>query len=176
MTLRNQDAFEDQLLEVYKSLRPYAKYLVWKKYSEATTETPEDLLNSMFMICLEQQSKFDGDNLKAWAAKIMHNQFVSKIRKRAKESLDNEPPEQIAADDPHTKMETKQVLRFIIDEMPENLSQIYMLRGRTFLKGERKLTSSQIGEILGVPAGTIRRRLHEGAKLLDEKFGEGVLS
>ena len=176
MTLRNQDAFEDQLLEVYKSLRGYARYLVWKRYAGATTETPEDLLNSMFIRCLEQQGKFDGDNLKAWASRIMHNQFIDKVRKRAKENLGDEPPEQIAADNPHTVMEAKEAFHFICYEMPEELSQIYVLRARKFRESQRKMTSNEIGELLGIPAGTVRSRLYEARKLLDQKFGEGALS
>ena len=161
MTLQNQMPFEDQLVALYPKLLQYALSLA-RNISDA-----RDLVQKTILRCLEKKGLFKvGSNLSAWAKRILRNLFFDEWRKRGREDVTGEPPEQIAPDDPLREIEFNEVHRFIRDELPTNLREVVLLSAQ----GQ---TSIEIGEFLEIPSGTVRRRLSEARSILAERFPRG---
>ncbi len=103
----------------------------------------------------------------------------SKAKKRARRTLSIDAPiagtddlkiELLArgpqpADRVHHK-EIAEAVRAAVHELPEEFQRAVLLRD---LQG---LSYEEIGEVLGIPPGTVRSRIHRGRLILQEKLAE----
>ena len=108
-----------------------------------------------------------GTNLFAWARQIMRNRTRDNWRKLKREVLTDEPPEQSAPDNPLEALAATEVDKFIMGELSDNIREVVLLSAQGF-------KSAEIGEMLNIPAGTVRRRLKEGRDMLGERFYKGA--
>jgi RNA polymerase sigma-70 factor (ECF subfamily) len=141
----------------------------------------EDLVQEASLLAWRGFGSFmHGSNFKAWFFRILTNSFFSKYRKRKREGTQMEledTPElylytQTAAaglharsDDPAglvmDKLETEHVSR-AIGALPEEyrvVATLYFLEDFTY---------QEIAEVVGVPVGTVRSRLHRGRRMLQK--------
>ena len=141
----------------------------------------EDLVQEASLLACRGFESFEqGTNFKAWFFRILTNAFYSKYRKRKREgtSLELEDtPElylycQTAAlglhaktDDPATvvmgKMDAEQVSA-AIDSLPDEyrvVATLYFMQDFAY---------QEIADVLGVPVGTVRSRLHRGRRMLQQ--------
>lgn len=119
-----------------------------------------------------------GSNFKAWFYRILTNCFISRYRMRRKEqydvSLDDAPTVYLSArsvqdhlavagDDPAGALlgrVTEQQVAAALDALPEEyraVATLYFMEDFSY---------QQIAEVLDVPVGTVRSRLHRGRRLL----------
>ena len=111
------------------------------------------------------QSLRDPQRFRAWVCRISRRlalnrvRFNSRLRKRDEVLLEDASAvvdvESVAAD-----REFEQRVRVAIDGLPEKFREVVLLCG---IDG---LEPSEVASILGVPAGTVRSRLHAARKRL----------
>ncbi|HXG43742.1 MAG TPA: sigma-70 family RNA polymerase sigma factor [Gemmatimonadales bacterium] len=139
----------------------------------------EDLVQEACLLAFRGFKSFEpGSNFRAWFFRILTNAFFSKYRKRKREGetveLDDTPElylySQTAAaglhsrtDDPAgallAKLDAEQV-RAAVDGLPEEyrvVATLYFMQDFSY---------QEIADVLGLPIGTVRSRLHRGRRLL----------
>jgi RNA polymerase sigma-70 factor (ECF subfamily) len=123
-----------------------------------------------------------GTNFQAWFFRIVANAFYSRVRRDGRRgdevSLDDPPPIYLYTrtaeaglheGDPDpaatflARVDTEQVTR-ALDQLPEEYRAVATLY---FIED---LTYEEIADILGVPIGTVRSRLHRGRRLLQRQL------
>lgn len=148
----------------------------------------EDLCQEVFLRVHRGLHGFDGQaRFGTWLHTIAMNVAISEYRKRralkrnrATVSLDApiqgtddlgiDPPAQ--AVDPGERAHQREFLarvRACVQELPDEFRQAVVLRDMQGMSYE------EVSEVLGVPAGTVRSRIHRGRLLLQQKL-KGFLS
>jgi len=144
-----------------------------------------DLVHDAALNAYKGFSHFEqGTNFKAWFFKILTNTFIRKYSKNKVEtvSLDvGEAPDLfIFSNTKHTGTQESGVdpLRSVIDKIDEEkvneaierLPEEYRLACSLYLLED--LSYQEIADILGVPIGTVRSRIHRGRNLLQQSLWE----
>lgn len=148
-------------------------------------DTAADLSQEVFLRVHRGLPSFDGRaKFTTWLHKITMNVGISQYRHRralkrdrrtlsldapipGTDDLSFDPPAKGAgpADRAHHK-EIAVAVRAAVHELPEDFRQAVLLRD---LQG---LSYEEIGEILEVPPGTVRSRIHRGRLILQERLQE----
>ncbi len=148
-------------------------------------DTAADLTQEVFLRVHRGLASFDGrSKFTTWLHKIAMNVSISEYRhRRALKrnrwtfSLDAPMP---GTDDFYAEPESRDVepsarahhkeigaaVRTAVEELPDDFRQAVLLRD---LQG---LSYDEIAEILGVPPGTVRSRIHRGRLILQERLRE----
>lgn len=142
------DAYEQKMLR-------YAKILVGDPF------WAEDLVQDTFMRAISHLAMLSGLTLYqrlAWLRRVLKNRFIDQYRARQREQ---EMVEQIIretqlTDDDSIPILTRELLELAAEKDRELLTQRYILG----------MTSEEIGNQLGIPAATVRSRLHLARKRL----------
>lgn len=141
----------------------------------------EDLVQDAALLAFRGFRTFQhGSNFRAWFLRVLMNAFLSSVRKkrpeRDAESLDeipnayiqrqavdlNQPPQDIARSI-LDGLDTEEVHR-AVDELPAEF------RASAALYFIEDLSYKQIADILDIPVGTVRSRLHRGRALLQRRL------
>lgn len=156
-------SFESELCALRPRLMSFARHLT-KSHDRA-----EDLVQITMMRAIIHKSKFEpGTNLAAWTTTIMRNEFYTALRKTHREVPDVEGyfantliqiPNQVSA------MEHKE-FQEVFKVLPEAQREAIELIG---IQGYDYDTA---GEMLGVPAGTVKSRVSRGRSMLIEMMGK----
>lgn len=145
----------------------------------------EDLVQDAALLAFRGFTSFTlGTNFKAWYLRILTNCFLMRYRKKKKLpehiTLDNAPPlyllrESVAAGLHETSKDpaadllgqmTAEQIGKALGELPEEfrvVTTLYFLDDMPY-KG--------IAEVLGLPVGTVRSRLHRGRRMLQKALWE----
>ena len=123
----------------------------------------EDVYQDVFLRLLEQRnSGWDGEHLKAWLIRAALNRCADLGRARKRRgimSLDQVP------DAAHPVDEAAAELWDAVARLPEKLrTAVHLFYGEGYESGE-------IGALLGVPAATVRSRLHRARAELKNLLG-----
>jgi len=130
-------------------------------------EDAEDLVQEAFVAALEHIDTFDtGREFRPWLLRIVANRALNARRSRDLRRTE-EIPEHAAAGtrSPAADMEQREMeqrVRQALEVLPERQRAIVQLSG---FEG---LNSTDIGEILNIPAGTVRWELHQARRALRE--------
>lgn len=152
--------FRDELARVLPSLQPRALGLC-RNQSDAS-----DLLSDTAERALRFESHFVvGSNMRAWLNQILFSVFVTRCRRRRRESLalemlKDDPCAWFQTDNPAVMQSFSPRLRAALDRLPAVFAETVALVDI----GE--LAYKEAAQELGVPVGTIMSRLHRGRKLL----------
>jgi RNA polymerase sigma-70 factor, ECF subfamily len=142
-------------------------------------EAARDLLQEVFLRAwrhLDAWCELPADRQRAWLFTVARNLVIDAHRDRAGANAAWAALECAArttapvAEEPEASLELRErvvLLERAIQRLPERLRVVLSLH----VVGE--LTSSQVGELLGEPAGTIRYRLSQARRQLAEALGEG---
>ena len=129
----------------------------------------EDLFHEAFMAVLrERRNARELTSFKAWIFEVARNLCHNRVRsrKRAARAFDTEArspgsnphPESIVA-----SREAPAALERAVQKLPESLAQLYDLR-------TSGLSYDEIAQVLGVPLGTVKSRMHEMVGRLREEI------
>jgi RNA polymerase sigma-70 factor (ECF subfamily) len=134
-------------------------------YLTGRPDAAEDLTQETFLQAWRSLHTFDDRApLRPWLHRIAHREFLQALRaRRLHTSLDEvaELPE------PHAAGQTDAVeLREVIRTLPVDEREVVVLH---YLEG---YNCEEIGQILGVPAGTVKYRLFEARATLRRELGE----
>ena len=127
----------------------------------------DDLVQSTLVRALAKSHLWQpGTNLRRWLFTILHNQRVSEVRPMIREQRAL-ADERVAALSPVSSDPTTRIALLELDRaiavLPEARRQVVLLIGLEMSYGE-------VGDILGVPVGTVRSRLPRARETLRRTF------
>jgi len=128
-------------------------------------EDAEDLVQEAFVAALEHLDTFDlGREFRPWLLRIVANRAINARQHRERRRTEQIPEHAPAATrSPAVAVEQHELqerLRIALDSLPERQQTIMRLAGY------EGLNSTDIGEILHIPAGTVRWELHQARRAL----------
>ena len=160
-----QSGFEREALALVDSLYGAAMRLT------ANPADAEDLVQDTYLKAFRSVDQFQpGTNLKAWLFTILHNTFLNSRRRGGREPVAVETEEleraslgQQVGETPESLLlrDTLDVdLQAALDALPE------VFRQAVWLRDVEEFSYAEIGQMLGVPIGTVMSRISRGRKLL----------
>jgi RNA polymerase sigma-70 factor (ECF subfamily) len=136
----------------------------------------EDLVQDTYLKAFRAADQFEpGTNIKAWLFTILHNTFLNRRRRAAKEpvAVESEEIERLAADLPGDPVTPEQLLlrdtldadlQAALDGLPD------AFREAVWLRDVDEFSYAEIAGMLGVPIGTVMSRISRGRRLLYERL------
>ncbi|MDZ7772520.1 MAG: sigma-70 family RNA polymerase sigma factor [Balneolaceae bacterium] len=173
--VQKQEDFEDEIIPHLDAMYNFALRLT------SDPNDAEDLVQDTIVKAFRFFSSYEkGTNAKAWLFRILKNSYINNYRKKSKQ------PNQVDYDEVSTFYETiraertdtsdleDRMFRELIDddisnaleELPEDFRTVVLLCD---VEG---FTYEEIANMLDVPIGTIRSRLHRGRNLLKAQLME----
>lgn len=133
-------------------------------------ELATDSVHDVFLRAYEARSRYQkGSNVRTWFFTIAYNICRNHYRSNAYEAqllsiLDSEP-----ISDQQIELELDadildQALEKVLSELPASLHQIFSLHY------QEELTIPQVAEIVGIPVGTVKSRLHKTMNIIRVKL------
>lgn len=143
----------------------------------------EELVQEAALLAFKGFGRFKpGTNFKAWFFTILRNRFISTYRKKQREiktvELEDAPELYMYSKSVESGLsaQTSEPAKYVIEQLDAEqvataLSELPMeFREAATLYFTQDMSYHDIAEVLGVPVGTVRSRLHRGRKLLQKKL------
>jgi RNA polymerase sigma-70 factor (ECF subfamily) len=172
---RAGDAFEREVLQYLDGLYGYALHL------SRNPEDASDLVQETYARAFRARSQYQlGTNARAWLFAILRNTFLNARRADGRapktvpcewidelaEGDENELPIQPSSD-PH-RCFLNSLLRDDIEKALAELPEEF--RSAVVLCDVEEMPYADIADVLGVPIGTVRSRIHRGRAILQKKL------
>ncbi len=173
--IQKQEDFEEEIVPHLDAMYNFALRLT------SDPSDAEDLVQDTIVKAFRFFSSYEkGTNAKAWLFRILKNSYINNYRKQSKQpnQVDYDEVssfyETIRADRTDTSDLEDKMFRDLIDddisqaleELPEDFRTVVLLCD---VEG---FTYEEIANMLDVPIGTIRSRLHRGRNLLKAQLKE----
>ncbi len=143
----------------------------------------EELVQEAAFLAFKGFGRFKpGTNFNAWFFTILRNRFISTYRKKQREiktvELEDAPELYMYTKSMESGLsaQTSEPAKYVIEQLDAEqvataLSELPMeFREAATLYFSQDMSYHDIAEVLGVPVGTVRSRLHRGRKLLQRKL------
>ena len=133
-------------------------------------ELAADLTHDVFLRAYEARSRYrEGAGVSTWLFTIAYNICKNRYRSNAYEaellaSLDAEPVSDGQIEVALDAAALDQALERVLSELPAPLHQIFSLHY------QEEFTIPQVAEIVGIPAGTVKSRLHKTMGIIRNKL------
>lgn len=184
---------DEQLLKDYLSGKAAGFELLVRRHSQelflfvmrftGNTVAAEDVVQETFIQLHQSAASFDGARrLKPWLFTIAANKARDFIRRRDRKrevgfeadvghvdeegnrfidlmSDDADVPEDLLS-----REESRRLVKTVVDEMPTKLSEVLILAYY------HRFSYRDIGEVIGVPIGTVKSRLHAAIMVFAEAY------
>lgn len=173
--LKKQQAFNEEILPHLDSLYNFGLRLT------SDPNDAEDLVQDTIVKAYRFFSSYEkGTNAKAWLFRILKNSYINNYRRKSKKPQEVDYDEvatfyeTIRAERTETSdLEDKMFRELIDDELTNALDRIPEdFRTVVLLCDVEDFTYEEIANMLDVPIGTIRSRLHRGRNLLKAQLME----
>lgn len=173
--LRKQEDFNDEIIPHLDALYNFGLRLT------ADPNDAEDLVQDTIVKAYRFFSSYEkGTNAKAWLFRILKNSYINNYRKKSKKPAEVDYDEvasfyeSIRAERTETSdLEDKMFRDLIDDDLSKALNGIPEdFRTVVLLCDVEDFTYEEIANMLDVPIGTIRSRLHRGRNLLKAQLME----
>jgi RNA polymerase sigma-70 factor, ECF subfamily len=129
----------------------------------------EDVLHEAFMAVLRERDKrSEVRSFRSWLYQVAHNLCLNRVRSRKRAAGLVEESKHVKGSDPpgaHEALEGQErakLLERAVERLPKNLGEVYRLRAAG-------MSLEEVAEILAVPIGTVKSRMHEMVKRLREE-------
>jgi len=133
-------------------------------------ELAADATHDVFLRAYEARSRYrEGSNVSTWLFTIAYNICKNHYRSNAYEaellaSLDAEPVSEQQIEVEMDAAQLDEALEQVFSELPPPLHQIFSLHY------QEELTVPQVAEIVGIPEGTVKSRLHKTMNIIRKKL------
>ena len=133
-------------------------------------ELAADSMHDVFLRAYEARTRYqEGSNFRTWIFAIAYNICKNHYRSNAYEaqllaSLDAEPISEGQIEVEMDAAVLDEALQQVLSELPAPLHQIFSLHY------QEELTIPQVAEIMGIPAGTVKSRLHKTMTIIRKKL------
>ena len=133
-------------------------------------ELAADATHDVFLRAYEARSRYrEGSNVSTWLFTIAYNICKNHYRSNAYEaellaSLDAEPVSEQQIEVEMDAAQLDEALERVLSELPPPLHQIFSLHY------QEELTVPQVAEIVGIPEGTVKSRLHKTMNIIRERL------
>ena len=136
----------------------------------------QDLVQDTYVKAFKSRKQFTpGTNLKAWLFTILHNTFRNRWRDSQRDpvAIDSERVEGAGPADPAATPE-EQILRdALAPDLQEALDSLpTAFREAVWLRDVEEFSYAEIGEMLGIPVGTVMSRISRGRRMLYDRMVE----
>ncbi len=176
----NGERTSDRHRRFEKEMMPYMDQLFnYGTYLSGDREQANDLLQDTYLKAYRFFDKFEaGTNAKAWLYRIMKNTYINEYRRTHRQPEIVEYDEQISAyqmsprggredNDLRNMLDTQMFdddIAGALAGLPEKFKSVIVLRDL------EEMPYEEIAEVLEIPIGTVRSRLHRARALLFEKL------
>lgn len=173
--IQKQEDFEEEIVPHLDAMYNFALRLT------SDPSDAEDLVQDTIVKAFRFFSSYEkGTNAKAWLFRILKNSYINNYRKQSKQpnQVDydevSEFYETIRADRTDTSdLEDKMFRELVDDDISQALEELPEdFRTVVLLCDVEGFTYEEIANMLDVPIGTIRSRLHRGRNLLKDQLKE----
>ncbi len=173
--IQKQEDFEEEIVPHLDAMYNFALRLT------SDPSDAEDLVQDTIVKAFRFFSSYEkGTNAKAWLFRILKNSYINNYRKQSKQpnQVDydevSEFYETIRADRTDTSdLEDKMFRELVDDDISQALEELPEdFRTVVLLCDVEGFTYEEIANMLDVPIGTIRSRLHRGRNLLKAQLKE----
>lgn len=143
----------------------------------------EELVQEAALLAYKGFDRFElGTNFKGWFMTILRNRFISGYRKKQREvptvDLEDAPDLYMYNKSLESGLatQTSEPAKYVIERLDaeqvgDALAELPMeFREAATLYFTQDMSYQEIADVLGVPVGTVRSRLHRGRKLLQKKL------
>ncbi len=133
-------------------------------------ELAADATHDVFLRAYEARSRYrEGSNVSTWLFTIAYNICKNHYRSNAYEaellaSLDAEPMDSLQIELELDAALLDKALAQVLSELPAPLHQLFSLHY------QEELTIPQVAEIVGIPEGTVKSRLHKTMNIIRKKL------
>ena len=133
-------------------------------------ELAADATHDVFLRAYEARSRYrEGSNVSTWLFTIAYNICKNHYRSNAYEaellaSLDAEPVSDQQIEVEMDAAQLDEALERVLSELPAPLHQLFSLHY------QEELTVPQVAEIVGIPEGTVKSRLHKTMNIIRKKL------
>ena len=133
-------------------------------------ELAADATHDVFLRAYEARSRYrEGSNVGTWLFTIAYNICKNHYRSNAYEaellaSLDAEPVSDQQIEVEMDAAQLDEALDRVLSELPAPLHQLFSLHY------QEELTAPQVAEIVGIPEGTVKSRLHKTMNIIRKKL------
>jgi len=148
--------------------------------------TAEDLFQQTWIRVMESAGSYDPRrSFEGWLFAIAHNLAIDHLRRRQPESLDEELPSGETRVDATPSTAPDVLAQLLAEERSTFVAQAVAEMSATFrevltLRFEEEMKLEEIAEVLALPLGTVKTRLHRALKSLQSvlrtKLETGKLS
>jgi len=158
--------FGYEIAQSTKTLRPFAVRLT-KDYEDAN-----DLLQETLMKAFIHREKFaDGTNLKAWLYTIMKNTFITNYQKLVRKKTFIDTTENLHyLNSPGYVTHNSALSQFAIDDIQKALADLDENHRKPFVMYFTGYKYYEIAEMLKIPIGTVKNRIHLARKELKDSL------
>jgi len=173
--IKKQDDFNEEIIPHLDALYNFALRLT------SDPNDAEDLVQDTVVKAYRFFGSYEkGTNAKAWLFRILKNSYINNYRKKSKK------PQQVDYDEVATFYETVRAERTDTSDLEDQMYRVLMddditgaleqlpedFRTVVLLCDVEGFTYEEIANMLDVPIGTIRSRLHRGRNLLKAQLME----
>lgn len=160
--------FGFQVTQSYKRLRPFAVKLT-RDYEDAN-----DLLQETMVKAFLHRDKFmDGTNIQAWLYTIMRNTFISNYQRTMRRRTFIDTTDSLHyLNSPGYVAQNGAVGRFAMEDIQRAMSTIDEAHRKPFMLYFTGYKYNEIAEMLRLPLGTVKNRIHLARKELKEQLPE----
>lgn len=158
--------FNNAVIEIYSSLKPIAFKLT------RDNEEANDLMQETLLKAIANKDKFtEGTNLKAWLYTIMKNTFITNYHRLVKRKTFIDTTDNLHFINSSTHItENGAGTKLAIDEINDAIRDLSYEYKTPFLMHFKGYKYFEIADILNIPIGTVKNRIHIARKELKTKL------
>jgi len=163
------DQREESFLSLIQEHKSMVYSLAWNSFQDAALA--EEIAQEVFLELHKNLDRLDGPNhIKNWIRKVTVNRCIDQSRRRKLRpslGLDDVPEPAVPEPDSDPLLEVR--LRRMVASLPDKLRSVVVLRY------QEDLSLEEIGAVLGLPAQTVKSRLHRSLEMLRAKLEPGAV-
>ncbi len=141
-------------------------------YYTKNKDDAEDLVQNTLLKAYKHFSKFNKKtNFKSWIFKIIENTYLTQIKHKNEQNILGLNQNFDIVDDKETSTEEQIVNKETVSEIREQISKLPKKYQEVVMLADIKgLDCKEIADLLNIPIGTVKSRLHRGQAMLQERM------